>query len=159
MKIVAIETRTEAIPLARPYTITFRTVTAIETVIVVVRDSEGRVGLGAASPEHHVTGETNLACQQALAPEALAWLIGRDLRGVPALARLLEQQMSTTPGGARAPWTWPFTISSARPWAYRCAIFWAALTTACPPPSPSASRAARRRCARRTNTSVAAFAR
>jgi L-alanine-DL-glutamate epimerase-like enolase superfamily enzyme len=102
MKIATITTRLEAIPLARPYRIAFRTVTAIETVIVMVRDSDGRVGLGAASPERHVTGETDLDCQQALAPGALDWLIGRDLRSLPALARLLEQRMPATPAARAA---------------------------------------------------------
>ncbi len=102
MKITAIETRLEAIPLARPYTITFRTVTAIETVVVVVRDERGRIGLGAASPESHVTGETNQACQAALAPGALDWLIGRDLRTLPALARTLGETMAATPAARAA---------------------------------------------------------
>jgi L-alanine-DL-glutamate epimerase-like enolase superfamily enzyme len=102
MKIAAVESRLEAIPLQRPYTITFRTVTAIETVVVVLRDEQGRTGLGAASPESHVTGETNQACQAALAPGALDWLIGRDLRTLPALARQLGETMAATPAARAA---------------------------------------------------------
>jgi L-alanine-DL-glutamate epimerase-like enolase superfamily enzyme len=102
MRIAAAETRLEAIPLARPYTITFRTVTAIETVIVVLRDEYGHLGLGAASPESHVTGETNQACQTALAAGALDWLIGQDLRSLPAVVRVLGERMKATPAARAA---------------------------------------------------------
>jgi L-Ala-D/L-Glu epimerase len=102
VKIAAVESRVEAIPLARPYTIAFRTVNAIETVIVQIRDGAGRIGLGAASPERHVTGETNQACQAALAPDALAWLVGRDVRTLVALARALERKLPDTPAARAA---------------------------------------------------------
>ena len=102
MKLAAIETSVEAIPLARPYTIAFRTVTAIETVIVKARDDAGRVGLGSASPERHVTGETNQACQEALAPGALEWLVGQPVHTVPALARTLARRMPATPAARAA---------------------------------------------------------
>src|SRR5205814_7936501 len=102
VRIAAVETRVEAIPLSRPYTITFRTVTAIESVIVVVRTDDGRTGLGAASPEPHVTGESNQACQAALAPGAVDWLVGRDPRTLPALARELERRLPATPAARAA---------------------------------------------------------
>jgi L-Ala-D/L-Glu epimerase len=102
MNIVGVETRLEAIPLARPYTIAFRTVTAIETVIVLLRDEHGHLGLGAASPESHVTGETNQACQAALAEGELDWLFGQDLRTLPALARSLGEKMKATPAARAA---------------------------------------------------------
>lgn len=100
--IVAAHSRVEAIPLARPYTITFRTVTAIEAVIVELRDEAGRVGLGAASPEPHVTGESNADCQRALAPGALDFLRGRDLRTLPALTREVGRAFPTTPAARAA---------------------------------------------------------
>ena len=103
MSIVEVESRLEAIPLARPYTITFRTVTAIETVIVMVRDDAGRVGLGAASPEPHVTGETNADCQRALlAPGALDFLRGADVRTLPALCREVGRRLAATPAARAA---------------------------------------------------------
>jgi L-alanine-DL-glutamate epimerase-like enolase superfamily enzyme len=102
VKIVSVESRIEAIPLARPYTITFRTVSAIEPVIVTLRDDKGRLGVGAASPEPHVTGETNAACQSALAADRLAWLVGTDVRTLPALARRLEATMPDTPAARAA---------------------------------------------------------
>jgi L-alanine-DL-glutamate epimerase-like enolase superfamily enzyme len=100
--IASVRTFVEAIPLARPYTITFRTVSAIAPVIVVLRDGRGRLGLGAASPEPHVTGETNQACQAALAEGALDWLVGADVRTLPALARRLAATMPATPAARAA---------------------------------------------------------
>jgi L-Ala-D/L-Glu epimerase len=100
--IADVQTRVEAIPLSRPYTITFRTVTAIEAVVVEVRDAAGRLGLGAASPEPHVTGETNEACQRALEPDSLAWLRGLDLRTRPAIARQLDTRLPGTPAARAA---------------------------------------------------------
>jgi len=104
MNIAAAAAEVRAIPLARPYTITFRTVTAIETVLVVLRDQAGNVGLGTASPERHVTGETNEACQRALAPGELDFLIGQDTAGIAdgSLARQLQQRMNTTPAARAA---------------------------------------------------------
>jgi L-alanine-DL-glutamate epimerase-like enolase superfamily enzyme len=100
--IVAADSRVEAIPLARPYTITFRTVTAIQTVIVELRDQAGSVGLGAASPEPHVTGESNEACQRALADGALDFLRGRDVRTLPALCREVATRLRATPAAQAA---------------------------------------------------------
>jgi L-Ala-D/L-Glu epimerase len=100
--IVAADSRVEAIPLARPYTITFRTVTAIQAVIVQLRDEAGRVGLGAASPEPHVTGESDADCQRALATGALDFLIGRDQRTLPALCRQVATRLGPTPAARAA---------------------------------------------------------
>lgn len=102
MPIITALSHVESIPLSRPYTITFRTVTAIETVIVALQDEAGRTGLGAASPERYVTGETNEACRAALAPGALDWLLGRDVRTLPLLCRTLAQTMTATPAARAA---------------------------------------------------------
>jgi ABC-type multidrug transport system ATPase subunit len=69
---------------------------------VLVRDERGHIGLGAASPESHVTGETNAACQAALAAGALDWLVGEDLRTLPTLARRLGDSMHATPAARAA---------------------------------------------------------
>jgi L-alanine-DL-glutamate epimerase-like enolase superfamily enzyme len=100
--IVAAESRVEAIPLSRPYTITFRTVTAIQAVIVELRDQAGHLGLGAASPEPHVTGESNADCQRALGAGALDFLLGRDVRTLPALCREVETRLGPTPAARAA---------------------------------------------------------
>lgn len=102
MKIASVEIRVEQIPLARPYTITFRTISAVENVIVILRDDAGHVGLGAASPEPHVTGETNEHCRAALSPGSLDFLIGADVSTLPTLIAALERQMPATPAARAA---------------------------------------------------------
>src|SRR5262245_6049025 len=102
MKIVSVDTRVEQIPLSRPYTITRGTITAIETAIVRLHDDRGRVGMGAASPAPGVTGETAAACQRALDPAALDWVVGRDLQALPDLTRSIGRRLSATPAAAAA---------------------------------------------------------
>jgi L-alanine-DL-glutamate epimerase-like enolase superfamily enzyme len=102
MKIVAAETRVERMPLVRPYTIAFRTIAEVQNVIVVLRDQAGNVGLGAASPEPHVTGETPERCRAALAPGSLDFLIGADVRALPALIVELERRLPDAPAARAA---------------------------------------------------------
>ncbi len=102
MRITAVHSRVESIPLSRPYTIAFRTIAAIATVIVEVHTDRGLVGLGAASPEPYVTGESNEACQAALREDSLQWLLGRDVRMLPALCRELGRRLAETPAARAA---------------------------------------------------------
>jgi L-alanine-DL-glutamate epimerase-like enolase superfamily enzyme len=102
MQIVVAETRVEQLPLSRPYTIAFRTISAVQNVIVILRDGAGRVGLGAASPEPHVTGETPERCQAALAPGALDFLLGREAGELPALIVELERRLPDAPAARAA---------------------------------------------------------
>jgi len=101
MRIAGLSAREERFELTRPYTIASGTFTHVVNVIVEVR-SEGRLGLGAASPEPDVTDETAKACREALCEEGLRWLIGRDLRTLPALARELAERMPKTPAARAA---------------------------------------------------------
>lgn len=102
MKIAEVRTRTEHFELLRPYTIAFRSVEAVENGIVELRTDDGRVGLGAASPEPYVTGESNADCHAALAEDGLQWLLGRDIRTLPALCRELAQHTPHQPAARAA---------------------------------------------------------
>lgn len=102
MTIASLEVRVAQLPLARPYTITFRTISDVENVIVVLRDDAGRVGLGCASPEPHVTGETRERCRAALEPAALEWLVGADVRELPRLCRTLAARIPDAPAARAA---------------------------------------------------------
>ena len=66
MKITHIEVFAEAMPLTRPYTIAFRTIADVQMSFVALHTDSGLLGLGCASPEPHVTGETREACAAAL---------------------------------------------------------------------------------------------
>ncbi|MGI9331539.1 MAG: mandelate racemase/muconate lactonizing enzyme family protein [Gammaproteobacteria bacterium] len=100
--IAAVTARTEPLELARPYTIAFRTVRDVELGIVEIRTEAGLVGLGSASPEPFVTGETREACAAALEPGALEWLVGQDIRELNRLCRTLAERMPGTPAARAA---------------------------------------------------------
>ena len=102
MKITGITHHVEQFELTRPYKIAFREVDAVQNTIVELDTDTGPVGIGAASPEPHVTGETTEACDQALDPAALDWLIGRDVRNIHSLCRELARHMPTTPAARAA---------------------------------------------------------
>jgi L-alanine-DL-glutamate epimerase-like enolase superfamily enzyme len=102
VKIRSVATRVEAFALTRPYTITFRSTESVENVIVRIETDGGLVGLGAASPEPHVTGETREACRAALSEDGLSWLARRDARELPALCRELARRMPGTPAARAA---------------------------------------------------------
>ena len=101
MKVDAVATRVEDVALTKPYTIASGTFTHATHIIVELR-SERYLGLGAASPEPDVTGETVSACREALHGDLLRWLIGRDVRELPAIARELAGRMSRTPAARAA---------------------------------------------------------
>jgi L-Ala-D/L-Glu epimerase / N-acetyl-D-glutamate racemase len=102
MRIAAADSRALRLPLARPYTIAFRTIAGVESALVVLRDQAGQIGLGTATPEPHVTGETAERCQSALAPGALDFLVGADLGTLPALLATLGQRMPGAPAARAA---------------------------------------------------------
>lgn len=102
MRITEIRTRIEAFELTRPYTIAFRSVSDVEMGLVEIETDSGLVGLGCASPEPYVTGETREACAAALDVSNLAWLEGQDVRALPKLCRDLEGGMQTTPAARAA---------------------------------------------------------
>ncbi len=102
MKIVSLQSWVERFELTRPYAIAFRSVDSVQNFVVVLRSDRGHIGLGAASPEPHVTGETPEACGEALREDALSWLVGRDPRALPAHCRELERRMPQTPAARAA---------------------------------------------------------
>ena len=58
MRIEAVTLLTADVPLARPYAIANATTDAVSMVRVSLRTDGGSVGLGTATPEPRVTGET-----------------------------------------------------------------------------------------------------
>ena len=102
MRIVAIESRIEDFGLTRPYTIAFQTADSVRNVVLRVATDSGHVGFGAASPEAHVTGETFDACAAALEPDALSWLVGRDVETLPGLVREHARRAAAEPAARAA---------------------------------------------------------
>jgi len=102
MRITGIESRIEDIPLTRPYTITLRSIDDVQMSFVELTSDDGLTGIGCASPEAMVTGETREACNAALDADALSWLEGLDPRTLPAICRELEARMPKTPAARAA---------------------------------------------------------
>jgi L-alanine-DL-glutamate epimerase-like enolase superfamily enzyme len=100
MKVAAARSRAVPLPLARPYTIAFRTISAVEIGLVVLRDELGNVGLGTATPEPHVTGETTERCRQALAD--LDFLVGTDLGALPVVLAATAARWPDAPAARAA---------------------------------------------------------
>jgi len=101
VKITGLATRVERFALRKPYSTASGSFAQVTSVIVELRS--GRyLGVGAASPEPEVTGETAAACQEALGEGSLQWLIGRDVRRLPAIARELAGRMPHTPAARAA---------------------------------------------------------
>ncbi|MEO8431299.1 MAG: dipeptide epimerase [Acidobacteriota bacterium] len=102
MRITGVEVRPEHLPLSRPYRIAGRTTDAVEAFLLVLRTDTGATGLGAASPEASITGETSEACRVALEPASLSWLEGGDVRRLGALCEKARGRMASTPGALAA---------------------------------------------------------
>ena len=102
MKIRRISTWTEQFELSRPYTIAFRTVDSVRNGIVRIETDDGSTGLGCASPEEFVTGETWDACDAALAEPAFQWLVGRGVCELDALCRELRERFPGAPAARAA---------------------------------------------------------
>ena len=102
MKIRRISTWIEHFELTRPYTIAFRTVDSVRNGIVRIETDDGSVGIGCASPERFVTGETWDACNAALAEPALRWLAGRHVHELSALCRELDERFPDAPAARAA---------------------------------------------------------
>ena len=103
MRIRSAESSLEEFALTRPYAIAGQEpLTQVANVIVRIETEAGLVGLGAASPGEHVTGETLAACHAALARERLSWVSGRDVRTLPALCRESEERFPLTPAARAA---------------------------------------------------------
>ena len=102
MKVRRISTWIEHFELSRPYTIAFRTVDSVRNGIVRIETDDGSVGLGCASPERFVTGETWDACDAALAEPGLQWLVGRGVHELAALCRELRERFPDAPAARAA---------------------------------------------------------
>ena len=102
MRIAAVEAWKVDVPLSRPYTIAFKTFTAVEMLAVRITGEDGSYGLGSATPEPAVTGESFADCQAALAAEATRWLEGRDSGALPVLCHELEVRSPAAPAARAA---------------------------------------------------------
>ena len=102
MRISGARARREPLPLSLPYRVAGRTTDAVEAMILVLTADSGDMGLGAATPEPAITGETPDACEAALTETSLSWLAGMDPRRIGALCGEARRRMRGVPGAHAA---------------------------------------------------------
>lgn len=101
MRITEVQAWKETIPLARPYAIAFKDVSAVALHYVRIVTDVGVEGLGSAAPTD-ITGETSQACVSALVDTAPALLTGRDPRRLRPVTRMLREHLRGAPGACAA---------------------------------------------------------
>ncbi|MCA8977671.1 MAG: dipeptide epimerase [Planctomycetes bacterium] len=102
MKIARVDSWVRRVELTRPYVITQQATAAVDLVVLRLEADDGSVGLGSATPEPAITGETLEASTAALDPAALAWLPGRNVSDHVELARTARAAAASTPGACAA---------------------------------------------------------
>lgn len=78
MKIVEVETTRVRCPLTRPFVTAVRRTEVLDSVLVRVRDADGRCGWGEASDNPRVTGETSASIDAIVASALREAVVSRD---------------------------------------------------------------------------------
>ena len=102
MKITNVEHWTEHLKLIKPYTIAYETYSDVENYFVRIETETGSYGLGVASPDDYVTGESTVDCKSALDSCLESLLLGQDIRDIEYLVRKLKAAMPKTPAALAA---------------------------------------------------------
>ncbi|WKN43892.1 mandelate racemase/muconate lactonizing enzyme family protein [Tunicatimonas pelagia] len=102
MKISAIHVRKEDLDLTRPYSIAYKTVTAVSNCVVEMETDSGNVGFGSANPSKYVVGVDVDDTVAALSEENTEWLIGKDVREMQQLVYEVQKKFAKQPGACAA---------------------------------------------------------
>lgn len=98
MKIIAINAWMEPIPLKKPYTIAYNTISHAEIVFLEIKLANGITGIGSASPSADVVGETPGQTLANLRQDFLQQWIGSDIRLFNELLDKATLQFGGLPG-------------------------------------------------------------
>jgi o-succinylbenzoate synthase len=103
-RIEGISTTTSSVPLHTPFVTALRRTETVDTVVVTVTDSDGRVGWGEAPQVWQVTGESLAGATACIETMLAPALVGHDLadRGALADAARLVQRAVARNFGAKA---------------------------------------------------------
>ncbi|GAB4412779.1 MAG: dipeptide epimerase [Bacteroidia bacterium] len=102
MKITHIEFSLENLDLLRPYTIAYKTVSEVQTVLVRVWGENGLYGLGAANPSRAVVGDGPAETFQVLQTAVFDGLLGQDIRALRACCEWIASRFGQHPGAQAA---------------------------------------------------------
>ncbi len=92
----------EDLDLAKPYTIAYKTISAVENVFLLLETNNGLRGIGVAAPAVFVTGEDVPDSFLALQTHAEALLLGKDVRDYQTLLRKSLAAMPAQPAARAA---------------------------------------------------------
>jgi len=98
MKVTKFEAYAVDMPLARPYTIAYKTVSAVQLVFLQIHTDSGHIGWGSANPSPHVVGETSDDTLNALRGESVEQWYGTDIRSFHKVLDEVEMTFSEQPG-------------------------------------------------------------
>ncbi|MDF2189764.1 dipeptide epimerase [Paraflavitalea sp. CAU 1676] len=102
MKIRSIVAGGEDLQLTRPYSISYKTVTHVENVVVKVELENGITGVGTANPSKYVVGRDISDTLTALNEAALQPFTGKDIRTFYSLLKMVHDRFSDQAGAAAA---------------------------------------------------------
>lgn len=102
MKIAKVEILRENLELTRPYTIAYKTISAVENVFLVLELADGTRGIGCAAPSPGVTGESVEDSLQALKEKVEPLLHGAPIRSFPAVLAALRPLLLAQPAALAA---------------------------------------------------------
>ena len=91
--IESITTQVVDVPLKRPFVTALRKVTTAETVILEMRDSQGRVGHGEAAPNAVVSGDTTKSIVTAIEDVIAPKIIGMSLDQPDVIKSAIDDSM------------------------------------------------------------------
>lgn len=93
MKISSIEYFELDLPLSKPYTIAYETITKASNVILKINTSEGITGWGCAAPDPVITGESVAEVIASLANHVVPYLKGKNPFSIALHHELLKKQI------------------------------------------------------------------
>lgn len=102
MKIRSVKFWKEDLQLTRPYTIAYKTVSAVDNVFVLLEAENGLYGIGAGSPAAFVTGESMEDSLAALGAHLEDLAGGKDLRQFRSILRESVARMPDCPAARAA---------------------------------------------------------
>lgn len=98
MKIHTLRAWLKKLPLTKPYTIAYKTISETEIIFLEIILENGVTGLGAANPFPEVVGETAKATLANLQNEVEHYLRGKDIRHFQRLIDATQKTFPNSPG-------------------------------------------------------------
>jgi L-alanine-DL-glutamate epimerase-like enolase superfamily enzyme len=98
MKIKKIHPYLKSLPLTKPYSISYQTISAVDLVFLDIELENGQVGTGSASPAEFVVGENSKQTFGNLQSEIIQRISGRDIRHFRQIIQEVKKEFPHFPG-------------------------------------------------------------